>query len=93
MHWENKSPSSCIYTISCLSWQKQKSDWHISAAKDDKHHNHPIQIKDLMNPWEGGNPINHMGHFQQLETIKDGGILEEMCRAKWERDKKEWEPG
>lgn len=103
MHWENKSPSSCIYTISCLSWQKKKSDWHISAAKDDRHHSRPIQYQG---------PYEALGRWQSnkshgpFPTIRDnqrwrrfgGGVQREVgkrqegVRARiivWEKRRRE----
>lgn len=49
----------------------------------------PSNVRDLIKPWGDDNPINHMGLFQQLERIIDGGFSEEVCRAKRERDRKE----
>lgn len=30
----------------------------------------PSSIRDLMKPWGDGNPINHMGLFQQLDNYR-----------------------
>jgi len=40
--WENKVHSPVSTPYPAFLGKRKKSDWHTSAAKDDRYHGHPI---------------------------------------------------